>query len=91
MLTVDKPCISTENLDHYTVRTTELIVCKKEIMSFFSSLPSVCKEVYNKCFTEKKNFALKHPESSPAMVQFLDESNSPCEQPKAGCTQRRRN
>lgn len=31
----------------------------------------------------KKHFRLKHQERNLGIVQFLDESNSPCEQPKA--------
>ena len=79
---VGTPHISTENLGHCRVRTTKLIVRKKEIMPF--SVPChLCAKKFKTSVSLKKHFALKHPESTPDMVQFLDESNSPCEQPKA--------
>ena len=49
----------------------------------FSVPCHLCAKKFKTSVSLKKHFALKHPESSPDFVQFLDESNSPCEQPKA--------
>ena len=51
-------------------------------MSF--SVPcKLCTKKFKTGVSLKKHFALKHQERNLGIVRFLDESNSPCEQPKA--------
>lgn len=49
----------------------------------FSVPCHLCAKKFKTSVSLKKHFALKQRESSLNIVQFLDESNSPCEQPKA--------
>lgn len=71
MATFGMPSISMENRDHCLMRTTELIVCKKQIMPF--SVPChLCVKKFETSVSLKKHFALKHRESNPDIVQFLD-------------------
>ena len=49
----------------------------------FSVPCQLCAKKFKTGVSLKKHFALKHQGVNPDIVQFLDESNSPCEQPKA--------
>ena len=49
----------------------------------FSVPFQLCTKKFKTGVSLKKHFGLKHQERTPGIVQFLDESNSPCEQPKA--------
>ena len=49
----------------------------------FSVPCKLCTKKFKTGVSLKKHFGLKHRERNLGIVQFLDESNSPCEQPKA--------
>ena len=49
----------------------------------FSVPFQLCTKKFKTGVSLKKHLGLKHQERTPGIVQFLDESNSPCEQPKA--------
>ena len=48
----------------------------------FSVPCHLCEKKFKTSVSLKKHFVLKHRERDLDTVQFLDESNSPCEQPK---------
>lgn len=49
----------------------------------FSAPCQLCTKKFKTGVSLKKHFGLKHQERNLEIAQFLDESNSPCEQPKA--------
>ena len=71
-------CRGTRSLLSYNTSVLTL----REKMPF--SVPfQLCTKKFKTGVSLKKHFGLKHQERNPGIVQFLDESNSPCEQPKA--------
>ena len=49
----------------------------------FSAPCQLCTKKFKTGVSLKKHFGLKHQERNLEIAQFLDESNNPCEQPKA--------